>query len=318
VGFVAVAVAADAFVHVPCLRVDHRDDSVGRHLARDAPTPLGVAWLDVLAGHQPKQADRLGLVAIQVLPLDRGQHCRCVTDQRAHQLVAGLGVVPGTGRLARVMVVVMGAKDKHGGSRDQPTHPADGPNQLCHRVLGGDRVVQQRGVQRPAVPPSQDPSLGGHRPHRLKDPLRPVRGPKPAAPQGQHRGMKALVGQGQPTGHLPRDVLAKLRGRLPVRPPRQRLQHHDRGHLIGRDRRPTTTRREQVSKQLVREQILAVVGQEGIHRARIDQVAAQGRRVQQLDARGVSCPLHAGSLPHHPPASWDLHDLFAQQAPRRA
>ena len=67
-------------------------------------------------------------------------------------LVAGLGIVPHTGRLAWVVVVVMGAKDKHGGGRDQPTHPADGPNQLCHRVLGGDRVVQQRGVQRPPVP----------------------------------------------------------------------------------------------------------------------------------------------------------------------
>jgi hypothetical protein len=63
VGFVAVAVAADALVQVPCLGVDHRDDSVGRHLARDAPTPLGVAWLDVLAGHQGEQADRLGLVS---------------------------------------------------------------------------------------------------------------------------------------------------------------------------------------------------------------------------------------------------------------
>ena len=43
----------------PRLRVDHRDDPVGGHLARDAPTPLGVAWLDVLAGHQGEQADRL-------------------------------------------------------------------------------------------------------------------------------------------------------------------------------------------------------------------------------------------------------------------
>jgi hypothetical protein len=157
-----------------------------------------------------------------------------------------------------------------------------------------------------------------NRPHRLEDPLRPVRGPKPAAPQGQHRGMKALVGQGQPAGNLPSDVLPKLRARLPIRQPLQRLQHHDRGHLIGRDRRPTTTRREQVSEQLVREQLLAVIGQEGKYRARIDQVAAHGGRVQQLDARGVICPLHEGSLPQHPPASWGLRDLFAQQPPRAA
>jgi hypothetical protein len=36
----------------------------------------------------------------------------------------------------------------------------------------------------------------------------------------------------------------------------------------------------QVSKQLGREQLLAVVGQEGIHRPVRDQVAAPGRRVQ--------------------------------------
>jgi ATP-dependent protease HslVU (ClpYQ) ATPase subunit len=102
--------------------------------------------------------------------------------------------------------------------------------------------------------------------------------------------MEALVGQGQPTGDLPSDVLTKLRGRLPVRQPLQRLQHHDRGHLIGRDRRPTPTRREQVGEQLVREQILAMVGQKGIYRALGDQVAAQRRRVQQLDTSGISCP----------------------------
>jgi hypothetical protein len=36
------------------------------------------------------------------------------------------------------------------------------------------------------------------------------------------------------------------------------------------------------------------------------QVAAQGRCIQQLNPRGVTCPLHAGSLPHHPPTRWDL------------
>jgi hypothetical protein len=48
-----------------------------------------------------------------------------------------------------------------------------------------------------------------------------------------------------------------------------------------------------------------MVGQEGIHRALINQVAAQSRRIQQLDTTGISCPLHAGSLPHHSPTSWD-------------
>jgi len=209
--------------------------------SRDAPTPLDLARLDILAGHQSQQADRLGLLVSQRLSLDPGQHRSSVGDQCAHQLVTGLGIVPRAGRLAGIMVVVMSAKDHHGGGRDEPTHPADGPNQLGYCVLGSDRIVQQGRVPRPAMPTLEDSSLGDHHPDRLKDALGLPGGPKPAAPQGQHRGMKALVGQGQPAGDLPGDVLPELAGRLPVRQPLQRLQRHDRGHLIGRDRRSTTT-----------------------------------------------------------------------------
>jgi hypothetical protein len=45
-------------------------------------------------------------------------------------------------------------------------------------------------------------------------------------------------------------------------------------------------------------------------RALGDQMAAQGRRVQQLDATGVICPLHASSLPDHSHPSWDLHEYL--------
>ena len=210
----------------------------------------------------------------------------------------------------------MCAKPQRRSGRDQPTHPPDRPNQLGDRVLGGDRVIQQGRVQRPPLAALEDPGLSDHRPHRRKDPLRLVRGPQPAAPQGQHRGVEPLISQRQPTGHLPGNVLPELAGRLAVRQSLQRLQHHDRGHLIGRDRRPATTRRKQVSEQRIREQVLAMVGQEGIHRALRDQVAAQGRRIQQLDTRGVMCPLHASSLPHRSSAAWDLHQQLAQQPPR--
>jgi hypothetical protein len=172
-----------------------------------------------LAGHQPQQPDRLGLGGVQVAVLDHGKHGQRIGHQRAHQPLAGLGVVPGTGRLARVLVIVMSAKLQRRSGRVKPTHPPDRPNQLGDHVLGGDRVIQQGRVQRTPLAALEDPGLGDHRPHRLEDPLGTVRGPQPAAPQGQHRRMEALVGQGQPTGDLPGDVLAKLRGRLPVRQP---------------------------------------------------------------------------------------------------
>jgi hypothetical protein len=238
------------------VRVHGGDDPVSRHLAGDAPAPLDLARFHVLAGHQPEQPNRLGLDGVQVAVLDLAKHGQRIGHQRAHQPVAGLGVVPGTGRLARVMIVVVGGQLQRRGGRDKPTHPPDGRHQLGDRVLGGDRVIQQGRVQPTPLAPSQHTRLGDHRPDRGNDPLGTVGGPQPAAPQGQHRRMEALVGQGQPTGDLPGDVLAQLLCRLAVRQPLQGLQHHDRGHLIGRDRGPATTRGKQVSEQLIRKQPL--------------------------------------------------------------
>ena len=39
-----------------------------------------------------------------------------------------------------------------------------------------------------------------------------------------------------------------------------------------------------------------------------------GRRVQQLDASGVTCPLHAGSLPRTPPTLWDAREAICAAA----
>jgi hypothetical protein len=213
------------------------------------------------------------------------------------------------------MVVVVAAEDERPGGRDQPTHPPDRRHQLGDRVLGGHRAIQQGRVQRPPLTAGQHPGLGDHRPHRLKDPLGTVGGAQPAPPQGQHRRMEALIGQRKPRRHLPGNVAGQLLCRLAVRQPLQGLQHHHGRDHIGRDRGPATTRREQVGEQLVREQLPPVVGQEAIDRTSRHQVAAQGRSVQQLDASGVSRPLHAGSLPHRPPTPWGFPDLFAQQAP---
>ena len=66
--------------------------------------------------------------------------------------------------------------------------------------------------------------------------------------------MEPLVIERQPGGHLPTQIGAQRLHRVAVRQAFQRLQHHHRGDLIGRHRRPAPTRAEQIGEQLVREQ----------------------------------------------------------------
>jgi hypothetical protein len=87
-------------VHVPRVGIHHRDHPVGSHLAGDPEGPRLLARLDILASHQPKQPDRLGLVGVQLRTLHGGQHRQRVGDQRAHQSIASMGIVPGALRLA--------------------------------------------------------------------------------------------------------------------------------------------------------------------------------------------------------------------------
>jgi hypothetical protein len=157
--------------------------------------PSLLARLHVLTGDQGKQPNRLGLLSVQFGASHGRQDRQCVADQRADQPVAGLGVIPGAGRLAHGMVVVMGEQGERGRSRDEATHPADRGDQLRHGVLGGDRVVQQGGVQRPPLPALEDPGLGHHGTDSLEDPLWPLRAAQPGPPQGQHRRMEPRVGQ---------------------------------------------------------------------------------------------------------------------------
>ena len=64
--------------------------------------------------------------------------------------------------------------DHRGRAGHLPGDPADRGDQLGDRVLGGDRVIQHRGVQRPAGLPGQHPGLGDHRPDRIEDPIRAI------------------------------------------------------------------------------------------------------------------------------------------------
>jgi hypothetical protein len=77
--------------------------------------------------------------------------------------------------------------------------------------------------------------------------------------------VEALVVQAQPTGDLPGDVAPQRADGLPVAQALQGLQHHHRGDHLGGHRRMPTALTGQVGEQLGREQLLAVVGEEGMH-----------------------------------------------------
>jgi len=92
--------------------------------------------------------------------------------------------------------------------------------------------------------------------------------------------VKPLIIQPQPAGDLPGDIAPQRADRLPVRQALQGLQHHHRGDYLGRDRRVATALDHQVGKQRRWKQLMAVVGEEGVHRPVRDQMTTPGRRVQ--------------------------------------
>jgi hypothetical protein len=219
---------------MPGLWVDGGDDPIPRDPAGDPPGSWPRARLDVLAGHQRQQRHRLGLLITQLRIGDRRQRHQRVVDQPRHQRLLGLRVIPGTLGLART-VIVMRPKLDLAGLPDQPAHPADRRHQLGDRVLGGDRILQDGGVQHPPTPTGKHPGGLHDLADSIQDPPRPRRAADAVAPVHQHRGMEALVVQPQPTGDLPGDVAAQRGDRLPVRQTLQRLQHHDTGDHLGRD-----------------------------------------------------------------------------------
>jgi len=105
----------------------------------------------------------------------------------------------------------------------QPPHPADRHDQLGDRVLGGDRVLQDGGVQHPPTPPSEHPGRLDHLADGVEAPPRPPRGPQPRPPVHQHRGVEALIIQAQPAGDLPGDIAPQRACGLPsLRPSKAR------------------------------------------------------------------------------------------------
>jgi len=214
-----------------------------------------------------------------------------VVDKGGDELVERVGVVRGAGGLARVVVVVVRRQCQRLGLGHQPSDPADGRDELHDGVLGGDRVVEHGRVEHPAGLAGDHPGGVDDGPNRVEDPLGRLAGTQFAAPQGQHRRVEALVGERQPRGHLPDDVVPQLADRVAVREALQGLEHHDRGDDIGGHRGSAPARGKQVGEQLVGEQRPALLGQEGGHRAGRHQVPAQRSRVEELGV-GIARALH--------------------------
>jgi hypothetical protein len=92
--------------------------------------------------------------------------------------------------------------------------------------------------------------------------------------------MEPLVVQPQPPRDLPGDIAPQRADGLPVRQALQGLQHHHRGGHLGGHRGVPAALAGKIGGQPGWEQLLAVVGEEGVHRPFGDQVATPGRRVQ--------------------------------------
>ena len=140
-GLVAVTACRAGLAGMPGLQVDGGDDPIPCDPPGDPPAPWPLARLNVLAGHQRQQRDRLGLGGVK---LDIGQdaeHGQRGIDQPRHQRLGSLWVIPGTHRLARP-VIVMALKLDLARLRDEPTDPADRRDQLGDGVLGRDRILQ--------------------------------------------------------------------------------------------------------------------------------------------------------------------------------
>jgi hypothetical protein len=102
-----------------------------------------------LTGDQRQRRQRLRGLRVVRSDLEAREQPAGVGDQR----VTGGQVVPGDRWLARVCVVVrqaLGGEDLTG-AEPLPAYPAGRGDQLRDSVLGGDGVVEHRGVQTPAV-----------------------------------------------------------------------------------------------------------------------------------------------------------------------
>jgi hypothetical protein len=207
-----------------------------------------------------------------------------VADQRVEQHLSGLCVVPGDRGFTRIVIVMGGAVggDHLTGARHLAADPADRADQLGDGVLGGDRIVEDRGIQR-------TPGLAGQRPGRdddgldcLEDPVRGLRGRQPAPPIRQRRGMKGAIGHRESARGLPPQIEGHRIHGFAVGQAVQRLQGDHRSHHIGGHTRAASTAGKQITKHLIGEQLPAMSGQKPEHTARLEQMTRHRLRIKNF------------------------------------
>ncbi len=222
VGAEALLVTGPVLVDVPRLGVDGGHRAVADRALGDAPASVAavgvVSGFHVLARDQGQQPERVRRGLARLLLGQPAQQGERVGDQGVDQVGAGGLVVPGDLRLAGVGVVVGGAPGRGGllGVGDLADDPADRGDQLGDGVLGGDRVVQHGGVQRPPLPALEDTGRRHDLPDLVEQPVR-VAGTLQAAEVGQQRGVERGVVQPEPARRLPPQVAPQFLHRLEVR-----------------------------------------------------------------------------------------------------
>ena len=144
------------------------------HPLSDAPAPVGairaLGRFHVLAGHQGQQRHRLRRPRAQLLIGQIPQQPVRVADQGIDQPIPGLLYRPRRSPACpdRRSRGRCSARRLPHRTRDLPPHPPDRADQLSHRVLGGHRVIEHRGIQRATGLARQRPGLGHHGFDRLK------------------------------------------------------------------------------------------------------------------------------------------------------
>ena len=309
-------------VRMAGVRVDGRDHPIRGDLPGDPPPPIRpigtVRRFHVLTGDQRQQRDRVLLPLIKIGTLQGTQDRVRVGHEAGDQFVTGRLVIPRDIRLPWLRVIMtLQRRDDRGGGGDLAGDPADLGDQLRDGVLPGHRVVQDRGIQRPPRLPRDRTGLADHIPHRVEDPVRSIRRGQPSPPIRQRRRVKPRVIDREPARRLPPQIERDRVRRLPIRVAMQRLQHqHGRGD-VARQRRPTPPRGEQVREHLIREQPVAVLGEEREHAPRPQQMPRERRHIQKI-TRSVITTLHDPSL-NDPIAAAGRRALtgqIVQQSPR--